>query len=417
MTPSSLPAEAPPQVATGWPEKTLAVTTTLLLIAAPMAASAGLRATCLLVSVIALAALRAWKTPGDVVPWPIARAFFAWGLLATLSLAWSVKPELTLSELRAEIFYDSLAFVVFFIAATRDPRAWKRWLVALAAGALVAVIAKLVTLAAGPILGPHSPYGGGGPFSTHLVLVAAFIPVLVYASPWGFARGPIALAFALAALFAAAWLTSNRVVWLCFIAITIVSFAASRSVASPPARDGRKLRIVVAGAMVAMAIAFLFSVAEKNDRYFPEVPRFEPSIEKDIRPAIWGEGVSRFLEAPWIGHGFGREILEEAFLPLTPQGVNHPELRHGHNVFLDVALQLGAIGLALFIALLVALVREYAGWLARVEIAPLGVMGLALVAGFVAKNVTDDFFHRHNALVFWALNGMLLGFGRGFGRR
>jgi len=39
----------------------------------------------------------------------------------------------------------------------------------------------------------------------------------------------------------------------------------------------------------------------------------------------------------------------------------------------------------------------------------LGVIGLALLACFVTKNLTDDFLHRHNAQVFWALNGMLLG--------
>ena len=31
------------------------------------------------------------------------------------------------------------------------------------------------------------------------------------------------------------------------------------------------------------------------------------------------------------------------------------------------------------------------------------------------KNLTDDFFVRHNALVFWALNGMLLGLGQRLG--
>jgi hypothetical protein len=39
-------------------------------------------------------------------------------------------------------------------------------------------------------------------------------------------------------------------------------------------------------------------------------------------------------------------------------------------------------------------------------------MGLCVLAGFVVKNLTDDFMHRHNALVFWALNGMLLGLAR-----
>jgi len=40
------------------------------------------------------------------------------------------------------------------------------------------------------------------------------------------------------------------------------------------------------------------------------------------------------------------------------------------------------------------------------------VIGLALIAGFLAKNLTDDFLHRHNAQVFWALNGLLVGLGR-----
>jgi hypothetical protein len=30
----------------------------------------------------------------------------------------------------------------------------------------------------------------------------------------------------------------------------------------------------------------------------------------------------------------------------------------------------------------------------------------------VVKNMTDDFLTRHNALVFWALNGMLAGLER-----
>jgi O-antigen ligase len=416
VTPPSIPAEAAPRVASSWAERTLAVTTTLLLLAAPVAASAGLRATCLIVSGLAIIAWSPWKSSTRYIPWSIAGWVAAWALVALASLAWSEKPSFTAAELRAEVFYDVLAFTVFFLAA-RDVRAWKRWLAALVIGSLVALAGKLVTIEWGPILGRHSPYGGAGAFSTHLVLVAAFMPALVFAAPWGWGRGAAALALGLAALFAAAWVTSNRVVWLCFILMTVVAFSASRRVARPPPHDARRLRLVVVAGVVAMATAFLFSVAEKNDRFFPEGPRFAPSIEKDIRPALWREGWHRFLDAPWLGHGFGRDILEEAFLPLTPRGVNHPELRHGHNVLLNVALQLGIVGLAVFIALLFALAREYAAWLSQPAIAPLGVIGLALLCGFIAKNLTDDFFHRHNGLVFWALNGMLLGFGRAFARR
>ena len=67
--------------------------------------------------------------------------------------------------------------------------------------------------------------------------------------------------------------------------------------------------------------------------------------------------------------------------------------------------------LTFLLALLGALAWTYRGFLLRAEAAPLGVLGLTLLAGFVVKNLTDDFMYRHNALVFWALNGMLLGLG------
>jgi O-antigen ligase len=131
-----------------------------------------------------------------------------------------------------------------------------------------------------------------------------------------------------------------------------------------------------------------------------------------LRPRIWAVALERLRAAPWLGHGFGREIQAEAFIPAAPRGVAHPEVRHAHNVFLDVAIQLGIVGLAAFIALLGALALEYRRYLRDPAVAPLGIMGLALLAGFVVKNLTDDFFYRHNAVVFWAINGMLLGLAR-----
>jgi O-antigen ligase len=102
----------------------------------------------------------------------------------------------------------------------------------------------------------------------------------------------------------------------------------------------------------------------------------------------------------------------ERFPPETPQIEGHPPVRHGHNLLLNIAVQLGVVGVGLFVAVLALLAREYARFLAEPAIAPLGVIGLALLAGFLAKNFTDDFLHRHNAQVFWALNGMLLGLAR-----
>jgi O-antigen ligase len=126
--------------------------------------------------------------------------------------------------------------------------------------------------------------------------------------------------------------------------------------------------------------------------------------------------VGQAPEAPWLGHGFGREILGAAFEPLTPQRPNFPALRHAHNTFMDMALEVGAVGLAALLGLLLALARRYGAMLRDPRLAPLGMMGLALLAGFVVKNLTDDFLHRQNSLVFWALNATLLGLARSAAR-
>mgnify|MGYP001764554227 CR=1 FL=1 len=111
------------------------------------------------------------------------------------------------------------------------------------------------------------------------------------------------------------------------------------------------------------------------------------------------------------GHGFGREVIERHFRERMA-GAGYEFATHGHNLFLNTAVSLGALGVAVLTALLMALALEHGRNLARPGTRVLGAIGLALLAAFLVKNLTDDFFNRHNALVFWALNGLLLGLGR-----
>ena len=88
-------------------------------------------------------------------------------------------------------------------------------------------------------------------------------------------------------------------------------------------------------------------------------------------------------------------------------------LWHAHNLFVGQILQTGTIGLALFLALLVALCARFIRYLRHNDdaLAVVGVVGLALIAGFVAKNMTDDFLFRSNAKEFWGLLALLIGIG------
>ena len=171
----------------------------------------------------------------------------------------------------------------------------------------------------------------------------------------------------------------------------------------------RPLRIVSVAAALFATAALAASIADRSAMQFAGAA---DSLERDVRPRIWSVAWEKFKQAPLIGHGFGREILASDFIPQTPPVLNHPQIRHGHNVFVDMALGLGLVGLAAFVAVLVLLAGEYAGYVRSPALAPLGVIGFMVIAGFLVKCLTDDFLHRHNALVFWALNAMLVGSGR-----
>lgn len=365
---------------------------------------------------IAVAAL-AWSRGAGLtrdlrdMPRPFVVAFCAWAALAALSVLWSVAPAFSLSELRPEVAYGLAAFVIFFSAA-RSLAPWRLWWVAIIAGTLAVFALQLLQDLGGLRISRHSIDGGGGPWSTHLVLIAPLLLAIAWPQPWGFDRGTTTKAAALLLLLVAAAATANRIVWAAFAAQLVILLVVSRSIPAMDPAHGARLRRLAVFAAIAVVAGFAISVAEKSAVYYRSDPSFTASIDRDLRPKLWAVARSEFARAPWLGHGFGREILEEKFLPVTPKGIGHPPMRHGHNMFVDVALQLGTAGLALVVAMLAALGWEYRGYLRDERLAPLGVIGLAIVAGFAVKNLTDDFFYRHNALVFWALNGMLIGFGR-----
>jgi O-antigen ligase len=394
-------------------ERLLIAATALLLFLAPAAGSAGLRGAMLAISAGALAWSRGARLRGDLraMPRPFLIAFCAWCALAALSVSWSVSPAFSLAELRPEVLYALAAFGIFFCAA-RALAPWRLWWIAIVAGTLGVLALQLLQDLGGLRISRHPMDGGPGPWSTHLVLVAPLLLAIAWPRPWGLERGTAAKAAALVLLLAAAADTANRIVWAAFAAQLAVVVLISRALPPMDAAHAERLRRLAAFAAIAVVIGFAISVAEKNALNYRTDPSVTASIDRDIRPRLWAVATAEFLRAPWVGHGFGREILEQKFLPVTPKGTGHPPMRHSHNVFADVALQLGAAGLALFLAMLGALAWEYRAYLRDRQVAPIGVIGLAMVAGFLVKNLTDDFFYRHNALVFWALNGMLVGFGR-----
>jgi O-antigen ligase len=199
-------------------------------------------------------------------------------------------------------------------------------------------------------------------------------------------------------------------VWIALAVVfaAVSALAAARWHAALRRAPVRWLAPLVA-LLVVLALLFGQTARDKATAHFPPETTIAETFAQDPRLQLWDRTLTLIRERPWIGFGFGKTILAEELKSES----HDPLLSHAHNVFMSQWLQTGAIGLAVFVALLAALVARYARFVRSPDdaVALLGAIGIALVAGFVIKNLTDDFLVRATGKEFWVLNAALLGFG------
>jgi O-antigen ligase len=332
--------------------------------------------------------------------------FVLWAAWAAASLAWSIEPERSLKEWRNEAFYTACALWSCFIAA--QARAAPRLFVAVLAAAAVAVcgvsIWEYSKGRAEYLTGWHG--GPGDHSSTLLMLMPCAVMAGWYARRLGASAWLVLATGALAALFfVSAYATLNRTVWAGFAVQFIVlgAFLAIRGRASLKLAAGGAALLAVLGVLLFAAQSELQETKAARAARAPKVA--------DTRLALWPEVAEHIGERPFTGHGFGRGLLR-AELQEKLRRVDR-NLWHAHNIFLDTALQTGLVGVALFLALLGAILRE--GWRnarsADDGMAACGAVLIAMVAGMLVRNMTDTLLARQNALLFWGLTGVLLAWG------
>jgi O-antigen ligase len=388
------------------------------LVCAPFPSSAGWRVFFLVSAAIALM-VDAWREHAALgvrrVPRAVALAWLAWLALAVLSLAWSLDPSYSLDEIRREILYGALAFLVFFLG-TIEPARLHLWVKALLAAGLVLTVGEWLRFFL-----PETPWVrrvsmGPGPFSTHVLMLATLLAVCVWPRPTGMALGRAFVAVACALLLAAGMVSESRMLWLALMVAALAAFMVYRRTV-PAGETGRSA--VMGAFLVALVVMPLLMAAsaEYKLRYYPRAKSAADSLGYDERPPVWQAAARKIRERPWLGHGYGREIVAEDIRAAAAAAGSLNRLNHGHNMFVDAALQMGVPGVASLAALFLALGAALARLGRRIGGEPLAMAGVALVAGYVVKNSTDDFFIRPSSLVFWAIAGMLAGLGSTLARR
>ncbi len=386
----------------------------LCLVVAPFRSSAGLRAGLLVLAAMLMLA-DAVRHGGWRALLP-QRSIATDGILLWLAavLAWcffSRDVTESFSTFKGEVAIPLLAGAVFF-GLTRTADDMQQWLLALVVG-LAGLLASMFVdpfRQGGSI--PRPWYGGVGAVSTWVVTMAALLPFAWHAPRAGRMRW--AGGAALLLLAAVAYLSGNRMVWASF-ALMLVAFAVLNVGGGQAMPKTRSLL----GLVLAVAVLGLLFFASSEARFdgLVEDRGSVALLLQDNRLALWREVMRMIAEQPLAGRGFGREVVEAELVARFTDPQQRGLFLQAHNLLFNYALQMGLAGVAAILLLFTALGIKYL-YLARQQgVARLaGICGCMLLIGVFSKNMTDDFFIRQNALLFWAAIGMLAGMARGSGQ-
>ena len=382
--------------------------TALSLLVAPFRSSAGLRAAALLIAAGLLAAY--WwrsKTPTIRIPAGLfLRTTVAlWVVVVFLYSSLSADPLTSLASWRGDVLTPLLAGIVCYsLAQTRQ--AVGVWLVVLLAG-LLALTGMVVVEPFQPAIGTHEPrYLSVGWLSTWVVMLGSLLP-LAWLIQWRHAGwGRLCAVVAIASILICAWFSANRIVWLCFGVMLFIY--ATLNFRSMGGKFATRLALVAAGLVTALAM--FFAASGMRAAQFPDANVDSVSIlQKDDRQVIWTTALDAIQQRPLTGYGYALEASREALANRFTDPGFQKLFRQAHNLVLNYALQMGIPGGLVVILLFAGLAHAF--WTRRnVSQLSRGVAtcGLMLVAAFFLRNMTDDFFHRHAALLLGALVGMLL---------
>ncbi|HRO58374.1 MAG TPA: O-antigen ligase family protein [Burkholderiaceae bacterium] len=366
---------------------------------------------------VAAACSPARPSPGQ---WPLMLPMAVWAAWALASVAWSAHPEVSLHAWLDEVVYPALVFWGFWLLGTRLRRPG---LLMLVPGLACALLAAMSAIHWG-LLQPPTPdtfplrfYNRVGHTSTLAVFAMPLFAGLLFHRRWkilGIAGIACCLFIGLATL--------NRFFWPAAVVTLLVALL-------PLYR--RHVLLVLSATLIVGVLGL--SMLEFSSRLRLDVPApalVEPAGEgdgllellsralvgvdktllSDARPRFWEYYVEVGMRNAWIGVGFGKPLPGMAYRDELPDDLSVFEpyvSTHAHNLFLNTWLQTGFVGLALQLVLLASLAWQFRWhWRASDWWAP---AGLALVAGMLTKNLTDDFMWKTTMLAFWAFAGLLLG--------
>ncbi len=348
----------------------------------------------LTLTLLFLIALRIWwiQRPYNE-PLPGKRVIGLWVAVCLLSLTYAIDPVYSLKEMKGELLNTLGAFFAFFVIAGNMERA-KYLLRAIATGLIIiggwAAIAWIFNDFSWDETGG---YGGIGIFSTYL---ATILPTMIWLSMCDSNRNWRRIAIALLPfVFLLAYATKQRAVWPALGAEIFICWFLLVRLGKLPKPRFSWLGVFIISAAITIGI---------TNQIHEERTQGSSQMASDDRISFWPDVVKNITEHPMSGGGFGRNAMKKAYPELIPE--YNSWLWHSHNLFLNYGISMGLPGIVAIILLFGFWGRFF--WRAATQDQSLaGMAGLAVVAGVVIRNQTNDFFVRDMSLLFWAQVGIL----------
>lgn len=120
------------------------------------------------------------------------------------------------------------------------------------------------------------------------------------------------------------------------------------------------------------------------------------------RLEIWSAVLPKIMAHPWLGYGYGSFWLGmEGQASADLWSILHWQVPHSHNGFLDLAEELGVVGVSVFFAGFILSVKRGLTW-ARSQHAMIGLWPLAYLSFMFLFNLSEGSILRQDNL-FWVL--------------
>ncbi len=350
------------------------------------------------------------------------RIFLPWIIVVLASATWSLRPKTTLIDAIWEVLGPISAGI---LAMSLSSRAAPRWVVlpfaALAIGCLASVMGGLqVHLGVDPGLPGWllKTYPGRGVASTIGVLVVLIGIWMMIGDPgdgddarnhrWRAGGWLMVLLGLLLGI-----LGHNRMFWFAVL-LGLLPWLVRLKAYSMRVRLLLPVLLLITG-LTGVIYSSVVMKVQHEVGVEDAVTVLQDKYASDPRWIIWSGWGKVILDQPVAGYGYGTRILPrigEKKIPADIEDAVHAQ-HHAHNVFLNVLVQTGALGLIAFLWMIgglfqetLARVRESAG-ATRERWASVGAASLLL--GALAKALTDDFYWGPANIVMWVFVGIFLG--------